>query len=327
VAPVREEEAAGADPNRAGFDADGSVQEVPLALPEAPPFPLPLAEAPASAEAGTFLHAVFEHLDFAQAKLGPETLRPVVDTQLRLHAQDPVRWGPELPAALAAVLTTPLELPTRSGLFDPHPTPGFCLADIPRKARLDELRFDLPIAGGSTFGRDPTVQPVTGESLRKVLELRRGALPGPWLDSLAGLPIGELAGFLTGSIDLVFRHHGRWYVVDYKSNRLAPRGQTLDAAHYRPEALSAAMSEHHYFLQYHLYTLALFRFLSSRLRGAWEPERDWGGVYYLFIRGMAGPETPTYAARPAGVFFDRPPVAAIAALDHLFRTGETTACP
>jgi exodeoxyribonuclease V beta subunit len=60
------------------------------------------------------------------------------------------------------------------------------------------------------------------------------------------------------------------------------------------------MAHHHYFLQYHVYLVALHRHLASRLAG-YSYEDHMGGVLYLFLRGMSkerGPET--------GVFFDRP---------------------
>jgi exodeoxyribonuclease V beta subunit len=61
------------------------------------------------------------------------------------------------------------------------------------------------------------------------------------------------------------------------------------------------MESHHYVLQYHIYTKALHRYLSWRM-SRYDPERDFGGVLYLFIRGMH-PDHPG-----AGVFFDRPTV-------------------
>ena len=106
-----------------------------------------------------------------------------------------------------------------------------------------------------------------------------------------------LAGHLTGSIDLVarVRHEDgvdRFVVSDYKSNRLATRGVTPTAAHFRPDQLPAAMAEHHYPLQALLYSAALHRYLRWRL-GGYDPAVHLGGIGYLFVRGMVGPDTPT----------------------------------
>ncbi|MGK0348318.1 MAG: exodeoxyribonuclease V beta subunit, partial [Myxococcota bacterium] len=80
--------------------------------------------------------------------------------------------------------------------------------------------------------------------------------------------------------------------------------------------------QHHYYLQYHLYTLALHRYLRWRI-----PDYDYdthiGGVYYLFFRGMVGPETPSDGGTVGGSFFDRPPADVIHALDAAFDAKET----
>ena len=75
------------------------------------------------------------------------------------------------------------------------------------------------------------------------------------------------------------------------------------------------MNHHHYFLQYHIYTVALHRYLRWKLQEAYtskaDYERFFGGVYYLFLRGMQ-PESTN------GVFFDRPPYELIEALSEAF---------
>lgn len=110
---------------------------------------------------------------------------------------------------------------------------------------------------------------------------------------------------MRGFVDLVYCWQGRWYVVDYKSNHLG--GQ---ASGYRGAGLDAAMAHHHYVLQYHLYSVALHRALSKRLSG-YDPAHHFGGVRYLFLRGMA----PEHVAG-TGVFEDAPPPALLDALSH-----------
>ncbi len=138
----------------------------------------------------------------------------------------------------------------------------------------------------------------------------RPPLPPQYAQRLRGLGFAPLAGFLTGFIDLVFEHGGRWYLVDYKSNLLGARPRDYGA-----DRLVDAMARHHYFLQYHLYAVALHRHLSLRLAG-YDYERDFGGVYYLFLRGMA-------PAHPfgCGVFRDVPPRALIEDLSALLAAG------
>jgi exodeoxyribonuclease V beta subunit len=86
----------------------------------------------------------------------------------------------------------------------------------------------------------------------------------------------QLQGMLTGFMDLVLLHEGRYYVLDYKSNRLPG---------YQPTQLQQAMLAHRYDVQAALYLLALHRLLKSRLPG-YSYERHIGGVLYLFLRGI-----------------------------------------
>ncbi|TAL25079.1 MAG: AAA family ATPase, partial [Frankiales bacterium] len=120
-----------------------------------------------------------------------------------------------------------------------------------------------------------------------------------------------LRGYLSGSIDAVLRLAGPSYVVvDYKTNRLS-RGD-LTALHYTQGAMAAEMLRAHYPLQALLYCVALHRFLRWRQPG-YDPATHLGGVLYLFVRGMVGPETPS----GCGVFDWNPPPALVTALSDL----------
>lgn len=110
----------------------------------------------------------------------------------------------------------------------------------------------------------------------------------------------QLQGMLTGFMDLVLLHQGRYYVLDYKSNRLAT---------YLPEQLQQAMLMHRYDVQAALYLLALHRLLKSRLPG-YDPAQHLGGALYLFLRGIDQPG--------CGLLHLNLPVALIEALDEVF---------
>jgi exodeoxyribonuclease V beta subunit len=110
----------------------------------------------------------------------------------------------------------------------------------------------------------------------------------------------QLEGMLTGFMDLVLRHEGRYYVLDYKSNRLPG---------YMPGQLQQAMLAHRYDVQAVLYVLALHRLLKSRLAG-YEFDRHIGGALYLFLRGVDQPES--------GLLHLSPPRALIESLDAVF---------
>jgi len=89
----------------------------------------------------------------------------------------------------------------------------------------------------------------------------------------------QLEGMLTGFMDLVLLHEGRYYVLDYKSNRLPG---------YLPAQLQQAMLGHRYDVQAALYLLALHRLLKSRLQ-RYDPQVHLGGALYLFLRGIDQP--------------------------------------
>lgn len=87
----------------------------------------------------------------------------------------------------------------------------------------------------------------------------------------------RLEGLMTGKIDLTYQRDGRWYVLDYKSNRLPG---------YAPAQLEAAMRHSEYDLQALIYTVALHRWLRFRLGDNYDYARDFGGIRYLFCRGL-----------------------------------------
>lgn len=94
-----------------------------------------------------------------------------------------------------------------------------------------------------------------------------------------------LLGLMSGKIDLVFRHDGRFHLLDYKGNRLSDpaRPNLLD---YAPDAIAQAMAASGYRLQALLYTLALERYLRERLGAGYQRARDLGDCWYLFIRAV-----------------------------------------
>ncbi|MDR2871061.1 MAG: PD-(D/E)XK nuclease family protein, partial [Xanthomonadaceae bacterium] len=118
----------------------------------------------------------------------------------------------------------------------------------------------------------------------------------------------RMKGLMHGYIDLLYRdREGRYFVVDYKTNRLPD---------YSSATLTEAIRGHDYDLQYLIYLVAAQRWLKLRLGGRYDGERQLGGAVYLFLRGLK----PGDAV--AGVYCDRPPQALIDRLDHWFDGGE-----
>ena len=170
---------------------------------------------------------------------------------------------------------------------------GLRLCDLPAEARVAEFEFQFPVA-------------VNVARLRAICTTHAYAELIP-----ASLHTPALRGMLTGFADLIFEFGGRYHVLDYKTNRLG-----LRLTDYSGAALDAAMDAHHYALQALLYTVALHRYLRTRLRG-YAPARHLGESWYLFLRAVGlQPE--------AGVWRRQWPVTLIEELDEVF-SSETVA--
>lgn len=116
----------------------------------------------------------------------------------------------------------------------------------------------------------------------------------------------KLSGFMTGFVDLFFEHEGKYYILDWKSNFL---GSNL--SHYTHEQMEQAITDNNYHLQYLIYTIAVKRYLETRLPN-FDFKRDFGGVYYIFLRGCRKDET-------TGVYFNKPASETIEKLDQLLK--------
>lgn len=125
----------------------------------------------------------------------------------------------------------------------------------------------------------------------------------------SSLSFVALQGVMKGFIDLIFEYQGRFYILDYKSNYL---GDKLES--YQAHSMQQAMDEHHYDLQYQIYTVALHRYLKQRVVG-YDYAQHFGGVYYLFLRGM-------HPDRDSGIYHTRPEQSFVEQLNDIF-SGES----
>jgi len=137
---------------------------------------------------------------------------------------------------------------------------GVQLCNVPAEWRRPELEFQFPL------------RPTRVDALLQLLHAH-DVVP----DRHAFGFRQRLEGLMTGLVDLTYHHDGRWYVLDYKSNRLA---------RYDEDALREAMQHSEYDLQALVYTLALHRWLRFRLGEAYDYDRDFGGHRYVFSRGI-----------------------------------------
>ena len=243
----------------------------------------PLRDFPAGPRTGDLLHRVLERVSFATADAA--SIEMVARSELRLRGFEE-RHASSVARGVLQAIDTPLDQ-----------TGKLSLRTIDFAHRTSELEFCLAVrrSGG---------QLLTSSALADVFrDHPSDAIPSSYERRLRSLRFPALEGFLRGFIDLVFESDGRFFLADYKSNRL---GASVDD--FRAPLLATTMANHHYVLQYHLYVAALDRWLAARVRG-YSYETHFGGVYYLFLRGMSPVRGPTH-----GVYFERPPHARMEAL-------------
>jgi exodeoxyribonuclease V beta subunit len=211
------------------------------------------------AHTGNLLHDVFEQIDFTNE----------------------ADWDKIIQAAMqrypsAGLDTTQLdnikEL-VRTVVQTTMPGAGVQLAEVGRDERLSELEFDVPLTD------------IDWKDFPSYLE--PGKIP------LQIKQDEQLTGLLNGKIDLFFSCKGKYYILDWKSNHLG-----YDVADYDTEALGASMESNNYYLQYYLYCLAMVRYLKLR-SPHFDYEQDFGGVYYLFVRGIRN-------GQGSGIYFHKP---------------------
>ena len=285
----------------AGHDTDAAATEVPapaadepsgedLTLDTAQAVPLRDDEVDPrfmGSRFGNVLHDALENTDFARwahwqaGQPAPDDEADVLRTSLgeEGYADEDLDDGVAVLTALVGQTLT-VALPE-----------GGALHDLPATDRRAEIEFH--------FAMQPTAVPLLLDLLHAhgLVRERRGF----------GMR-RKLEGLMTGKIDLTYVRGDRWYVLDYKSNRLPG---------YDPVRLQGAMQHSEYALQALIYTVALHRWLRFRLGARYEYARDMGGIRYLFCRGLDAARTDS-----PGVYAHRFDPVLVDALDALFAGGE-----
>lgn len=226
---------------------------------------------PLGASFGNVVHELFESLPFIRFAGDNDYEQDCITQCRRFGVNADVQL---LMTLLSDVVRSPITTDRRGREL-------FSLAELDEQDVLKEMPFYFHLQEEST-GRinellafSPVVQPVQERKIK---------------------------GYLTGFVDLVCRRKGKYYIMDYKTNYLGDH-----FGDYEKKQLITAMRDHNYGLQYWIYTLVLHRFLLNTVPG-YEYEKNFGGVFYLFVRGMK-PEIPGN-----GLFFDRPDVEVLDAL-------------
>lgn len=269
---------------------------------------------PAGTEPGTFLHTILEDCNFAHLKSPECDLKRTLCEEVRRiqgehlieawyrrtsrEAQARIAMPDVLDEALNPLNAWFAEI-TRASL------PGlddFSLQDLGQGDWIPEMDYLLPTAQLS-------VSRINELCIKSADHVYPQHAP-------LNLNEKQLCGFITGSLDLVFRApmegRRRYFVADYKSTLL---GRSYED--YSPQAVMASVFDprNRYDVQYIFYSLALHRFLKSRLPD-YSYARDFGGVFYLYLRGMRAGDGGS------GIFYTKPSLEIIEELEALFDGGQ-----
>ena len=225
-------------------------------------------EIPGGADIGSMFHDILEHIDFEAVTENSDNLLEKTETRdVIVKTMDAYRvdgnWRPQVCRIVANTLTTPVNAVEEQ----------FILGRLKKEDRIHEVEFYYPFAS-----------PV-GEPLKI-----------PDCDIVKGRRC-----FIRGFVDIVFQHKGKFFIADWKSNR-------LDGG-YGSKALDVCMNDAGYHLQYKLYTVAVLRWLKQALGDRFDADSHFGGVFYFFLRGMGGTGSGN------GIYFVSP--ADMGTLEHL----------
>ena len=271
------------------------------------------------ANAGTFLHEIFEKIDFTDSS----KWSGIFDQSIRQYqlpisyasatSQQRLQQNKAIPSALTSDLATEdiesaeanqlgvahneLMAWVADVLAAPLLASGQPLQDIPVKQRIAELGFNMGLS-----------ENFTPEHINHVFKQYLPDEPEKHIE-LTTQYSNYIYRYLRGEIDLVYECAGKYYVVDYKSNYL---GNSLSS--YDNENLSAAMNKAGYWLQAAIYQVALHRFLRLRLANYEGNETQYlGAVEYVFLRGIDSKGTQNYGRIQWQIPFEL-----VKALDDMF---------
>lgn len=261
--------------------------------------PLPFLTFPAGKNAGTVMHSILEEVDFTDAAKetpSPAT-RNTVERLLRAcgifinkdkeKQESEIRKNTELfLSELRKWMNCPLKDPSQSKL-----------GSVTNDQRMAEVRFSLACELNAS----------ELHSLRKILA-EDHADNEVLKEKVGELTKDQVDGLLIGSIDLVYHTGGKFYVIDWKSNRIGSSAVSYDL-----DSMSKEISKHKYHLQYTLYAAVLHQHMTNIGYPGWNYETSFGGCHYLFMRAFGCDDHGT------GDFFHKPKLKTIEAVLELMK--------
>jgi len=227
------------------------------------------------AKTGNLLHFIFESINFSDSSKWEhwleESIRRFVPGQREAYLE-------RLNEMLQHVMYTTIHIDGQS----------FQLASVGRHQRLAEFEFDFPVPVFQSNLLNNLSDDEVSVSVKRFSEYTNQ----------------ELEGIMNGKVDLFFEYQGKYYILDWKSNYLGN-----NVADYDKAGLAAAMNENNYHLQYFIYTVAVKKYLESRIPG-FDYNTQFGGIIYCFVRGVRN-------TSGQGIFTTKPDLKKVQLLESL----------
>lgn len=220
---------------------------------------------------GTFLHSILEQLDFSEKN--KKNKSAIIKQALTRHGYEP-KWHDIIYNTIANLLAVNLK----------NGKAGFQLLSIPMANTIRELEFYYPL------------KQIAPKIVSKVFgKAGITSIIPEFPQHIESLDFKPTRGYMHGFVDLLFNYNEKYFIIDWKSNYLGD-----SPGFYSEENLKQAILNHSYFLQYYIYTLAVDRFLASRIKD-YSYDKHFGGVYYIFLRGISEDNDSRN-----GIYFDKP---------------------
>jgi exodeoxyribonuclease V beta subunit len=229
---------------------------------------------PKGADPGTFLHSIFEQVNFASVN--------------NIHLAELLSKGVEKSPAYSKYSDTLHKMLTT--VLNAELLKGLRLSGLQPGSWVQEMEFYFPLKSidpkvlKGFFNKHGIKTPVNLERMAEMLNFQ------------------SVKGMLLGFIDLLFCHEGKYYILDWKSNHLGNQPEN-----YMPDNLASDMERKLYPLQYLIYTVAVNSYLKRRIPD-YKYETHFGGVLYLYLRGIDDSRPGN------GIYFDKPDAALVKGL-------------
>ena len=241
------------------------------------------------AKAGTFLHSIFEEINYNTRVDSDKTTSKIqeliaMNGETRRDSDSELikKWSDWI-EPIKTMVSSVLERNLMEGFSNEQ----IRLCDIDMEHILPEMEFMFPI------------EDLNAISLSKLI-----AKHDSLSENLPDLEFSDISGMIKGFIDLTFKANGKYYVLDWKSNHLGD-----DSSVYTIESIKESMRDHRYDLQYQIYSLALHKFLSTRIND-YNYETHFGGAFYVYLRGVDSDVN--------GIFYTKPSYEFLQELDECF---------